>query len=162
MASRQPVRLGSGRLGVAALAACGLVAIGWVTLSGDDDVRPRDEIVIVPGGLAPATSVPVAPAGGAAPAIGDSPGRRFAQSLQLTPQQIEGRQAGYVIAAASDADWLSRTKLRTGDMLVDLDGRALDPVRVAQLGDELAAADAVEVTFLRGGQLRKRQISLVE
>jgi len=89
-----------------------------------------------------------------------TPSRRLGDGLVLAPHMIEGRLAGYVVAAASDEAALAGARLQPGDLLLDMDGRQLDQGRMAGLGDELALADSVEVTFERDGQIRRRVIDL--
>lgn len=88
------------------------------------------------------------------------PGRRLGEGLVLAPRTIKGFVAGYVVSPESDAAVLSAARLRSGDMLIDLDGRPLGSARIATLGDEFASVDSVEVTYLRDGQIRKRVIEL--
>lgn len=149
MALRQPVTpRAPARSGpvLAILAALGLGAAAWFAWPEGETASARDEIVVVPGSGAAAPTAPEGPTLTAVPSGGPA----------FAPNVIEGRVAGYAITADSDAAWLDRARLRVGDVILDLDGRALEPARLP----ELAAADAVEVTYLRDGQLRKRQLRL--
>jgi general secretion pathway protein C len=65
-----------------------------------------------------------------------------------------------MIMTISDPAAVFRSGLRPGDILVDLDGRPLEPARMKGLGDELSLADSLEVTYQRDGQIRKRVIDL--
>lgn len=87
-------------------------------------------------------------------------GRALGEGLIVTPRQTQGVTAGYVIAPASDPAVLAQAKLRPGDVLIDVDGRPLDADRLRALADELAPADAVELTFERQGQIRNLVVDL--
>lgn len=100
-----------------------------------------------------------APSSGGVVVRDSAPGRKLVEGLLIAPRQAGGA-GGYVIATASDPAVLAQAKLRPGDVLLDIDGRPLDPARLGALAEELAPADAVEVTFERDGQLRKRLIDL--
>lgn len=87
-------------------------------------------------------------------------GQRLGSALVLVPRTVDGRVAGYAISDRTDGAILGEAKLRAGDMLVEVDGSALGPAAAAALGERLASADAVELTFVRNGQIRRRLIDL--
>ena len=59
-----------------------------------------------------------------------------------------------------NAALLTKAGFRSGDVVMAMDERPLDPARIKGLGDELSLLDAVEVSFLRDGTMRKRVIDL--
>jgi hypothetical protein len=91
---------------------------------------------------------------------GDTPGRRMADGLRLDPRTYEGDLVGYEVRLDTHPAALALTRLRPGDVILDMDGQPLDPDRIDALGDELSLLDAVDVTFLRDGATRKRVINL--
>lgn len=93
------------------------------------------------------------------PPRGDTPGRRLGEGLRFVPRALEG-EVGYAITAETDAELLAKSRFRPGDVVMAMDGRPLDPARIDGLGDELSLLDAVEVSFLRDGAMRKRVIDL--
>ena len=92
---------------------------------------------------------------------GATMGREFTESVDLATSPSPLGPA-FVITGESDAGFLARYKLRQGDILMDMDGRPLDSARLAALSRELATLDAVEVTFMREGQMRKRLITFAQ
>ena len=54
----------------------------------------------------------------------------------------------------SDADMLAQHDLRVGDVILDMDQQPLTPQRIEALGGELGLLDAVEISFMRDGQMR--------
>lgn len=90
--------------------------------------------------------------GAAAP--GTAPGRALIAGLNLQPRLVGGQLSGFVVRP-DEAALLSGTRLRPGDVLLDVDGRPLDEARVAGLADEVGDFDDVEVRYERGGQERK-------
>lgn len=91
---------------------------------------------------------------------GDTPGRNLAEGLHLSPRTLDGDVVGYVVGEETNATALALTRFRSGDVVMTMDGRPLDPTRVEGLGDELSLLDAVDVTFIRDGVMRKRTINL--
>jgi hypothetical protein len=126
-------------------------------ITAEDIIGSRDRLITVESVAGSNStnssdpSVPLAPRG-------DTPGRRLGERLVLTPHLVNGHLVGYAIAPATDAVLLEAVKLRAHDVLLDLDGRPLNPARIRTLGDELSLLDRVEVTFERDGQMRKRVI----
>jgi hypothetical protein len=91
---------------------------------------------------------------------GETPGRNLAEGLRLSPQNRDGYAAGYVVGADTSAAIFALTRFRSGDVVMTMDGRPLNPTRLVALGDELSLLDAVDVTFERDGVMRKRTINL--
>lgn len=153
-----PSGRGLGLAAIAALAGCALLVLVAVRFT-DRPVQPPSDAT-TEGSSGPAWTDLFGDArqrGTAGPA---TPGRRLAEDLVLAPHMIEGRLAGYVITATSGAAAASAAGLRPGDVLIDLDGRPLEPARIDGLGDELSLADSLEVTYQRDGHLRRRVIDL--
>lgn len=69
---------------------------------------------------------------------------------------------GYVITSKSLPAPLVDAGLRTGDVLVSVDGQPLDDDRAAHFADDLGTFDDLEVTFRRGGELRDTLIVIRE
>ncbi|HEX4893453.1 MAG TPA: hypothetical protein VFV47_09205 [Hyphomicrobiaceae bacterium] len=167
MARRQPLTTGRGQSGtdrpqaklgpiLGAGILLGITAV-WLAGAGGEPV-PADarRFVVLPGaelatppGHARATHTP----------IGAGSAQSFAEGLVLASRSSNDSGAGFVITAQSDAATLARHKLRSGDVLLTIDGRPLDPVRLAGLKNELDGFDAVEVGFERRGQMRKRLLT---
>ena len=146
---------------VTLLIASALIIFLFVGI-GDQEVRPeRDSLVTVqqPSGLDKLRNA-VGLEGSLPPPRGDTPGRRLGEGLRLAPRALEG-EVGYVITNETDAEVFAKARFRPGDVLMTMDGRPLDPARIDGLGDELSLLDAVEVSFLRDGQMRKRVIDLL-
>lgn len=115
------------------------------------------------------SQLPNSPSGVPDGTVGGSPesrsanmGRELGEQLVLIPRRVENRVAGYEISSDSPGDLLAKADLRAGDLLIEADGTPLDPARIQSLGDELASLDAVEVTYLRSGRMRKRKIRLTQ
>lgn len=148
------------------LAAALVTAFGMLWLVGPGErggSGERDGIMVVPGKLG--ETVRSASPAGAGSLIGSAdatPGRRLAEGLALAPRAVGTEGGGWVIMPDSDTGVLATHKLRAGDVLHDMDGAPLDETRIRGLGDELAVADAVEITFERQGQMRKRQLRFIE
>lgn len=135
----------------------GLVAVLLIGGAGQSILTGERPLVTVSeaGSGRAAQAYGSAPAGG-----GERLGRRLVDGLVLTPRQVDGRTAGYVVSGETDPALLSKASLRPGDLLVDFDGQALDPSTIGAWKGELAVADRMEVGFMRDGQMRKRVIPL--
>lgn len=118
-----------------------------------------DEYVLLPGSGEEGVPDPIHTT--AAPGMLASPtlGKEFAESLVLLPDAASKAGKGFWISAKSDPDMLVRHKLRTGDIILDMDGRPLDADRIGALGGELGMLDDVEITFVRDHQVRKRLLT---
>jgi hypothetical protein len=153
-----PSGRGLGLAAIAALVACALLVLVAIRFA-DRPVHPRTD-ANRDKSSGPAWTDLFGDArqrGTAGPA---TPGRRLAEDLVLAPHMIEGRLAGYVVTATSGAAAVSAAGLRPGDVLIDLDGRPLEPARIDGLADELSLADSLEVTYQRDGHIRRRIIDL--
>lgn len=134
------------------------VAIGLLVATGDE----------APDGADPATLKATRASSGSGvpqPRIADLPppdpykpdpaGKALLQELTLPPTRARSGVTGYVVTKA-DADLLSHTALREGDVLLEIDGQKLEP---AQLAEELGEYDDVWLVFERDG---KKQEMLLE
>ena len=158
--SLSPQGRNRGIAAVALLGGCALLTLLLVRVTDGSIQTSKDPFVTVTRApiAGPAAHL-VGGAEGSRPR-GETLGRRFGESMVLAPRMIDGRLAGYVIMAQTDGAALLASKLRAGDLLIELDRRPLDPSRVQALGDELSNADSIEVTYLRDGQIRQRLIDL--
>ena len=138
-----------------------LVTLLIVGIGGGQEVRPdRDSLVTVqqPSGWDKLRSA-VGLGETLPPPRGDTPGRRLGEGLRLVPHALEG-EVGYVVTSETETALLTKAGFRPGDVVMEMDERPLDPARIKGLGDELSLLDAVEVSFLRDGTMRKRVIDL--
>ncbi|MDP3490377.1 MAG: type II secretion system protein N [Phenylobacterium sp.] len=109
----------------------------------------------VPGGGSSWTAPPTAaPGAAAAETSSDVTGAQLMAALALTPRLQEGRAAGYTVMprGGQGAEILARAGLQPGDVLLTLDGSALNRERMSELPQILAAATHVDLTYERGGQ----------
>ncbi|MFN3514104.1 MAG: type II secretion system protein N [Phenylobacterium sp.] len=90
---------------------------------------------------------------GASAAPGLDP-RQFLAAAALTPESRDGRVVGYrVMSRARGGGALREAGLQEGDLVLAIDGSPLNPERMSELPDLLAAAQGeVEVRFERNGQ----------
>lgn len=148
------------RLAGLVLLASTLLVGGYWLIDGlsSDGPAERDGFVLLPGGQGPAAPGTVR-ATDAAYTGRVTTGRDFAETLALAPASAGRMGRGYVITADSNAGMLAGHKMRVGDVILDMDGKPLDPARIAALGTELGQFDAVEVTFVRQGQMRHRLLT---
>lgn len=70
----------------------------------------------------------------------------------LRAHREDGRIAGYTVMPGNNEVLLRRAGLQPGDVLLDVNGRALAPGRLLELADELRANPQARVTFRRDGQ----------
>lgn len=151
-----PLRL-AGLVLVAVLAlVAAIAALGG--LFGGSDLAQRADYVVLPTGQssAPVQAQAYEAASGYATA---TRGLEFAEALDLQPVRVGVADTGYAITAQSDTTLLAGHRLRPGDVLLDMDGRKLDPARIASLGEELGRLDAVEITVVRQGETRQRLLT---
>lgn len=159
LTGRPPLISGGRLVALIVVLALAVAALLWSAYSTRSESGRTDGIIVVPGTAA--TNGAQSPqAIGTEAGRADTPGARFGAQLGLVPSYSNDRLLGYAISADADPELLARTKLREGDLLLDIEGSALDPQRVGALAEELAQADAVEISFEREGQLRKRTIDL--
>lgn len=81
----------------------------------------------------------------------DPAGATMLGKLTLAPARSRTGATGYVVTKA-DAELLSATPLREGDVVLELDGQKLDQARIERLSDELGGYDDVWVSFERQGK----------
>lgn len=65
-----------------------------------------------------------------------------------------GSEAGYTVIPRGDGAILRQAGLQAGDVLLSVNGQALTPERYAELGDSLAGAATITLTYRRDGQVR--------
>ncbi|MDH5832864.1 type II secretion system protein N [Luteimonas kalidii] len=65
-----------------------------------------------------------------------------------------GGEAGYTVIPRGDGAVLRQAGLQAGDVLLSVNGQALTPERYAELGDSLAGAATITLTYRRDGQVR--------
>jgi S1-C subfamily serine protease len=147
---------------ISVLAGCILVALLLVFGIGGQSFSPTGTPVTI-------SDVPPNPAVSAAgsssligsPAAGIGvTGRAVGQGLSLTPRLNDGYNTGFQVGDASDAAVLGATRLRAGDVLLEVDGQPLDGERARNLAAELSTLDRVEIRFERNGLVRSRTIEL--
>lgn len=107
-------------------------------------------------GTALPTSLPPAPVAGGTPAgtEGSMPVDpvRLLSAARLSAHREQGRVVGYTVMPGSDDALLREAGLRPGDVLLDVDGQALDPERLLELASDLGTAGHGQLTFRRDGQ----------
>ncbi|QNE06121.1 hypothetical protein [Croceicoccus marinus] len=160
-----PLRL-AGLVLAAVLALVAAIAALSALLGGSDEMAGEGGYVVLPTGQqagpgpgpgqAQAQAQAYEAASGYAAA---TRGLEFADALDLRPVRVGVADTGYAITADSDMDLLAGHRLRAGDVLLDMDGRKLDPARIAALGEELGQLDAVEITMVRQGETRQRLLT---
>lgn len=152
------------RLAVLLTIAAALLAVIALAVwtAGDDapSAGPGSAITIGPGGGPAPLAAPAPGDLPAALASGNTAGQALASALNLQPHVVDRRLIGYVIAPGSDQAVLDTAGLRTGDLILDLDGAPLDPQRIANLPAELSQFSAIDITYERDGQARKKLIDL--
>lgn len=72
----------------------------------------------------------------------------------LRPVYAGGGEAGYTVIPRGDGAILRQAGLQAGDVLLSVNGQALTPERYAELGDSLAGAATITLTYRRDGQVR--------
>lgn len=106
------------------------------------------------GPAAQSASASSAPGG---PAAINHARETMAYRLGMQPVRTNGRTKGYVIKG-SDLPHLSRAGLRPGDILVSVNGSALDEERLMDLSWEIANASSTEFEFVRSGRPMKAKL----
>lgn len=156
-----PLRL-AGLVLVAVLALVAAIAALNGLLGGSDEMEGEGGYVVLPTGqqAGPGSGQAQAQAYEAASGYAAATrGLEFADALDLRAVRVGVADTGYAITADSDTDLLAGHRLRAGDVLLDMDGRKLDPTRIAALGEELGRLDAVEITMVRQGETRQRLLT---
>ena len=162
----KPVRSGQGvsplhLAGLALLIALALFAayrlIGAV--GSDHSLAGSDDYVLVRSTGQTATAEGTLP--GAATTTDPNmmtSGLLLAEGLTLAPARIGPAAQGYAITPDSDPDMLAQHDLRVGDVILDMDQQPLTAQRIEALGGELGLLDAVEISFMRDGQMRSEML----
>jgi len=106
----------------------------------------------------PTTPQTVAPAPAVAPAAETGPrvdpARLMAQA-SLRPRMQGLRISGFTVSAAGDGAALKAAGLQTGDVILAVNGTALDSLdRIAGLRSQLSNAASAEIRFERGGAVQ--------
>ena len=98
----------------------------------------------------------VAPAAAAGPRV--DPARLMAQA-SLRPRMQGLRVNGFTISAAGDGAALKAAGLRSGDVILAVNGTSLDSLdRIAGLRGQLANSTSAEIRFERGGAVQTTTI----
>ena len=109
------------------------------------------------GGAVPSAAQPVATA--AAPSGGaDTPAARAVQKRETTAFRIglkPERSGGYTIRPGARVPHLARAGLQPGDVILSVNGSALDEERLGELSWEIANASRTEFEYVRGGRRMK-------
>ncbi|MGZ9098202.1 MAG: type II secretion system protein N [Brevundimonas sp.] len=102
---------------------------------------------------APAAASPAVAAG---PRV--DPARLMAQA-SLRPRMQGLRVNGFTVASAGDGAALQAAGLRSGDVILAVNGQTLDSLdRIAALRGQLATAESAEIRFERGGAVQTTTI----
>lgn len=104
-------------------------------------------------GQVPATGAPAAPAAATTPAAGPAAAGVSAGQL-LDAGGLAGAAGGLAAKLPGGRDALLRLAgLRADDVVLSVDGRPLDPARLAALGRELAGRERVTIQYRRDGRV---------
>ncbi len=109
----------------------------------------------------PDVTGPIAAQGGGLPTAVEveAPGRTFIAKLNLQPRMINGQVKGYIVRPDNPSILLG-TPLQPGDVLLEVDGLALDPKRAASLAQNVGDYQDVFVRFERGSVERDGMLPL--
>lgn len=102
---------------------------------------------------APATPAPAAEAPSAETLADVDPGKLIA-SAGLRMAMEAGKLSGYTLLPRGNDALLRAAGLQPGDVLVSVNGQALDPERLVELADQLKSNPRAEIAYRRDGQLR--------
>jgi general secretion pathway protein C len=81
--------------------------------------------------------------------------------LGLAPQKVNGRTRGFAIRPNASLPMLERAGLRTGDVLVSINGQAVESEeKVLELPQEIAGSYTAEFEFIRGGRRMKAGLEI--
>lgn len=130
------------------------VGPGHVTVSQNGAPRrlslPEASVAaIAAAALPPASGPPAVASPGAAEAI--DPTQLLAET-GLRPRLSNGQPDGYTVIPRGDGSALRRAGLKPGDVLLTVNGQALSPERMSELGDTLGSSPSVVVTIERDGK----------
>ena len=127
----------------------------------DAGVRRRLELPAVQGagpggGPAPAALPAPAPATAAAPEqeTRDVDPARLLAEAGLRTYQEAGRVAGYTLMPRGDAALLRAAGLQPGDVLLSVNGQALDPEHLPEVAEQLKSNPRAVIAYRRDGQVR--------
>lgn len=98
-------------------------------------------------GVAPAASVVAA-----APAELGRSDETLRYRLGLAPRMVGGRVSGFTMRAGADLPGLARAGIRPGDVILRVNGSALDEERREELAWQIANSGHVEFEIERGGR----------
>lgn len=106
------------------------------------------------GATAVAQSAPPGTGASATPRPGAQEALQY--RLGLAPQKVNGRIQGFAIRPEARLPMLERAGLRPGDVLVSINGQAVESEeKVLELPQEIAGAYTAEFEFIRGGKRMK-------
>lgn len=165
--------LGTGRGGSAIISYAGgaqrLITVGRDVLPGLTLREVRRDRVLLSGPAGPmelrfgsaATVGQIADApSGAAPSARSAEAAARVYVRAMEPQRVGGRVVGYQIRSASDLPLLGRAGLRPGDVLLAVNGNAIDgQERLTSIPAEIAGTPFVDVEFERGGRKMRTRIA---
>lgn len=86
---------------------------------------------------------------------------QFLAAAALTPATKDGQLVGYRVMARGRGEALAKAGLQDGDVILSVDGSALNPERLSELPDLLSQAGDVEVRFERNGQSMTTRLNSV-
>jgi len=110
---------------------------------------PSEPQVVTPQGAAPAEAGQAAAATPAGPSV--DPARLMAQA-GLRPRMQGLGINGFTVSGAGDGTALAAAGLRSGDVILAVNGQALDsPARIAGLRGQLSNSTSAEIRFERNG-----------
>lgn len=115
-------------------------------------MAPRGTAAATPA-AGPADATPAAASGTDITGPAVDPAQLLAQ-MGLRPDEQDGRIAGYTVVPRGDAGVLRQAGLQAGDVLLSVNNETLDPERYLQLGELLAGASTITLTYRRDGQVR--------
>lgn len=166
---------GGGRGGSAILAYGGgaqrIVAVGREVMPGVTlrEVRGDRIVLAGPGGLSELRvggtttgigggTASASPAAGNPRLAADAAARSYVRAAE--PQRVGGRVVGYRVRSAGDIPVLARAGLQAGDILVSVNGNAIDGVeRLTGIPAEVAGAASVDVEFVRAGRRMRARVA---
>jgi type II secretory pathway component PulC len=164
--------LGTGQGGSAIISYAGgtqrLVPVGRDVLPGLTLREVRRGRVVLSGPAGPVelalggsiTAGKQAAGGAAVPpaASAEVAARTYVGAMQ--PQRVGGRVVGYQVRSAGDIPLLKRAGLRLGDVLLSVNGNAIDgQERLTSIPAEIAGAPYVDVEFERDGRKMRARVA---
>ncbi|HEX8193856.1 MAG TPA: type II secretion system protein N [Allosphingosinicella sp.] len=162
--------LGTGRGGSAILSYPGgaqrLVPVGRDVLPGLTLREVRRDRILLSGPSGPAelafggtlaaegsgaTSLP-------SPQAAEAAAQAYVRAAE--PKRVGGRVVGYRLRSAGDIPLLQRAGLQAGDVLLSVNGNAIDgQERLTAIPAEIAGSPSVEVEFERGGRKMRTRVA---